>query len=133
MRTCEVIEDGARCPRKHFGHGYCHKHYQRVKRHGDPLIVLKQRRESRRRKSMYPFGQMPKVCNPRMGVCTRRRDLVLACVAAHYWGSRCVGGNMVRHGTSHVSNADSVATGLTQGMACAVDACSHRTSAEAAS
>lgn len=34
---CKV--DG--CDRKVKGHGYCDKHYQRFKRHGNPLVVIR--------------------------------------------------------------------------------------------
>ena len=32
-RVCEIPG----CNKPHYGRGYCHKHYQRWKRHGDPL------------------------------------------------------------------------------------------------
>jgi hypothetical protein len=37
MRTCEI--DG--CEGKHYGNGYCRKHYDRVRRHGSPDVRLK--------------------------------------------------------------------------------------------
>jgi len=35
-RKCEVDN----CNAKHYGRGYCSKHFRRFKRHGNPLIVL---------------------------------------------------------------------------------------------
>lgn len=36
MSGCRV--DG--CEGIHAAHGYCHRHYQRIRRHGDPHLVL---------------------------------------------------------------------------------------------
>ncbi|MDQ1018972.1 hypothetical protein [Streptomyces afghaniensis] len=36
-RTCEVIEDGARCTSPHYGKEMCRKHNQRWRKHGSPL------------------------------------------------------------------------------------------------
>lgn len=33
MKICSIVD----CGTKHYGQGYCSKHYQRWKRHGDPL------------------------------------------------------------------------------------------------
>jgi len=35
MKTCKVDD----CNNKHFGKGYCSKHYQRYKKYGDPLYL----------------------------------------------------------------------------------------------
>jgi hypothetical protein len=32
------------CDSSFYGHGYCHKHYQRLKRHGDPLVLRGKKR-----------------------------------------------------------------------------------------
>lgn len=37
IRLCEV----AGCSERHFCRGYCKRHYDRWKRHGDPLVCLK--------------------------------------------------------------------------------------------
>lgn len=37
MRTCDVVCDGKRCGGKTVARGWCGKHYQRWKAHGDPL------------------------------------------------------------------------------------------------
>lgn len=42
VRTCTVNK----CGNKHYGHGYCHKHYYRWMKHGDPLSDAKKRRGS---------------------------------------------------------------------------------------
>jgi len=39
MKACAVND----CIRKYAAKGYCHFHYNRVKRHGDPFVCLKQR------------------------------------------------------------------------------------------
>lgn len=36
MKTCD-IED---CERKHYGRGWCERHYRRWRKHGDPLVTL---------------------------------------------------------------------------------------------
>lgn len=36
QRTCSVDE----CTGKHWGHGFCNMHYNRWRRHGDPLVTL---------------------------------------------------------------------------------------------
>ncbi|OHE77463.1 MAG: hypothetical protein A3F67_02550 [Verrucomicrobia bacterium RIFCSPHIGHO2_12_FULL_41_10] len=36
MKVCSIEE----CTGRHKGHGYCGKHYQRFKKHGDPLICF---------------------------------------------------------------------------------------------
>lgn len=40
MRTCSI--DG--CSGKHFGKGFCHKHYRRWRTHGDPLMDARAQR-----------------------------------------------------------------------------------------
>jgi len=40
MKVCSI--DG--CDKKHYGHGYCNKHYQKWKIHGDPLADKTKRR-----------------------------------------------------------------------------------------
>jgi len=37
--TCPVVEDDEVCGRPIYGLGYCNKHWQRFKKHGDPLTV----------------------------------------------------------------------------------------------
>lgn len=34
QRTCQILE----CGRKHFGQGYCNRHWKKWKKYGDPLI-----------------------------------------------------------------------------------------------
>lgn len=34
MKTCQI----AGCERRHYGHGYCHMHYQRARKGNDPAI-----------------------------------------------------------------------------------------------
>lgn len=38
-RYCTIIENDAHCPERHLALGLCEKHYQRNRRHGDPLEV----------------------------------------------------------------------------------------------
>ena len=47
MRTCEIVENGERCGRKVKCKGMCGKHYQRVEKYGDPLVVksVREKRE----------------------------------------------------------------------------------------
>ena len=42
-RTCVVVENGVRCTQPHKGHGYCHKHHERFRKHGDPSVVKRTR------------------------------------------------------------------------------------------
>lgn len=37
LAVCNVIENGSGCGEKHYGRGMCSRHYQRWRRHGDPL------------------------------------------------------------------------------------------------
>jgi hypothetical protein len=41
--TCPVVENGVVCGKPVYGLGYCNKHWQRVRNHGDPLTVLARR------------------------------------------------------------------------------------------
>ena len=41
--TCSVMEGGTVCGLPVHGDGYCKKHNARLKRHGDPLVVVKHR------------------------------------------------------------------------------------------
>lgn len=40
MREC----DFRGCTQKHYGHGYCQRHWNRWRKHGDPSVVLPRRR-----------------------------------------------------------------------------------------
>jgi hypothetical protein len=78
MRTCTVIEHGARCPAKHYARGGCRKHYDRVRRHGNRSFASKPQRPNK-----YPLGQMPKVCTRQgCGKPTLSRGL---CQAHYLW------------------------------------------------
>ncbi|HWI05050.1 MAG TPA: HNH endonuclease [Acidimicrobiales bacterium] len=41
--TCNVVENGQRCTKPHYGRGMCNTHWARWRHHGDPLIVLPHR------------------------------------------------------------------------------------------
>ena len=38
-KCCSILN----CPNKHYGKGYCQKHYTRLVKHGDPLTMVYQR------------------------------------------------------------------------------------------
>lgn len=40
-RTCEVVEDGVTCGRKHYGRGMCAMHNQRARKHGSPTVNVR--------------------------------------------------------------------------------------------
>lgn len=52
MRRCSIEE----CDNKHFGKGYCSKHYTRLRRNGDPNIVQYERHGYRFHR-LYPMWQ----------------------------------------------------------------------------
>lgn len=72
-RTCSAIENGVQCPDPHVARGWCAKHYQRWKKYGDPLVVLRLQGDSLLRfESRVDRSGGPDACHPWTGA--PRRD-----------------------------------------------------------
>lgn len=57
-RTCTVMENGEHCDKPHRARGYCKLHWQRWRKHGDPLVVLLKDKT----KSVIMVGPRPDDC-----------------------------------------------------------------------